>query len=464
MANAGLPPDWVCLLVGGAPFITARATLANAPGYLEALVSSRFGLPTSDAEGRILIDRDPTVFPLVLDFLRNLDAFIPPEDPRLLSLLEREAGFYGLEPLVASLAAAREAGERSRAAGTPDCLLRLAGLPDTVGEQELLASLGGLDAARAGALGAPIGIRLLKSRETGRCDGRAILAFIVPAHAARCKAALDGGDELVLGGRGHRVDAAWPSSAGVTEFETQECSIMNAELSRMPGVGAPAHLQFGGAGGNAAAVAAAAQFAHLMQQAQAQAQVQAAAGGAGGNAAAVAAAAQLAQMMQQQAVHQAHQAHAVVGAAAGAEAAAGGEGGGGGGGGGGAAALQQAQLLMLTAQNNAARQQLVNHLAQLSAEQRSMELTRDAPGVPPQVREAAMARLAHFGAVVAQLRTRLAQTETRAAELSAAIAAAGAGAQAGAAAGPVAQLPEGAQAGPAEGAQAGPAGAAEGGA
>lgn len=95
------------LNVGGTPFETARATLAQQPdSFLAGLVSGRHSV-NRDKSGRIFIDRDGDQFRSIVNFLRNPSKPPTPRDATDSELLAAEAAFYGVHffpfPLVFAL-------------------------------------------------------------------------------------------------------------------------------------------------------------------------------------------------------------------------------------------------------------------------------------------------------------------------------------------------------------------------
>ena len=83
--------------VGGAPFHTRTEVLHRHEGMLSAMASADF---SHDVEGGkyAFLDRDPTWFPLVLQFLRTGVALLPNDTERRLAVF-REAQYYSLEGL-----------------------------------------------------------------------------------------------------------------------------------------------------------------------------------------------------------------------------------------------------------------------------------------------------------------------------------------------------------------------------
>eukprot|EP00746_Dinoflagellata_sp_MGD_P002505 gnl/MRDRNA2_/MRDRNA2_104885_c0_seq1.p1 gnl/MRDRNA2_/MRDRNA2_104885_c0~~gnl/MRDRNA2_/MRDRNA2_104885_c0_seq1.p1 ORF type:complete len:595 (-),score=100.09 gnl/MRDRNA2_/MRDRNA2_104885_c0_seq1:103-1887(-) len=86
----------VDLNVGGSVFETARATLVQQPGsFLESVVSGRHRL-SRDRNGRIFINRDPELFRLILNFLRNPAVPPMPRDHAESEALVTEASWFGV--------------------------------------------------------------------------------------------------------------------------------------------------------------------------------------------------------------------------------------------------------------------------------------------------------------------------------------------------------------------------------
>ncbi|XP_024624433.1 SH3KBP1-binding protein 1 isoform X2 [Neophocaena asiaeorientalis asiaeorientalis] len=96
----GPPGEVIHLNVGGKRFSTSPQTLTWIPdSFFSSLLSGRIST-LKDETGAIFIDRDPTVFAPILNFLRTKEL-----DPRGIhgSSLLHEAQFYGLTPLVRRL-------------------------------------------------------------------------------------------------------------------------------------------------------------------------------------------------------------------------------------------------------------------------------------------------------------------------------------------------------------------------
>ncbi|KAL4647462.1 SH3KBP1-binding protein 1 [Arapaima gigas] len=97
MARSG---EIIHLNVGGKRFSTSRQTLTWVPdSFFSSLLSGRIST-LKDETGAIFIDRDPTLFAPILNFLRTKELH-----PRSINvhLLMHEAEFYGITPLVRKL-------------------------------------------------------------------------------------------------------------------------------------------------------------------------------------------------------------------------------------------------------------------------------------------------------------------------------------------------------------------------
>ena len=86
--------------IGGSVFATSRATLEGprASGtQLQALCSGRHSISAEDQErSTIFIDRDPSTFKYILNYLRSSKTFIPPKDPELCAQLVLDARYYAM--------------------------------------------------------------------------------------------------------------------------------------------------------------------------------------------------------------------------------------------------------------------------------------------------------------------------------------------------------------------------------
>lgn len=81
-------------------FSTSRQTLTCIPDtFFTALLSGRISSLRDDS-GAIFIDRDPTLFGIILNYLRTRDIDIKQCDLRI---LRHEAEYYNISPLVRRL-------------------------------------------------------------------------------------------------------------------------------------------------------------------------------------------------------------------------------------------------------------------------------------------------------------------------------------------------------------------------
>ncbi|XP_075906225.1 BTB/POZ domain-containing protein KCTD3 isoform X2 [Nelusetta ayraudi] len=105
MAASGNNPspgigDIIQLNVGGTRFSTSRQTLMWIPdSFFSSLLSGRIST-LRDETGAIFIDRDPTAFAPILNFLRTKELDLRGVN---ISVLRHEAEFYGITPLVRRL-------------------------------------------------------------------------------------------------------------------------------------------------------------------------------------------------------------------------------------------------------------------------------------------------------------------------------------------------------------------------
>ncbi|TSO67461.1 BTB/POZ domain-containing protein KCTD3 [Bagarius yarrelli] len=92
--------DIIQLNVGGTRFSTSRQTLMWIPdSFFSSLLSGRIST-LRDETGAIFIDRDPTAFVPILNFLRTKELDLRGVS---ISILRHEAEFYGITPLVRRL-------------------------------------------------------------------------------------------------------------------------------------------------------------------------------------------------------------------------------------------------------------------------------------------------------------------------------------------------------------------------
>ncbi|ELR14880.1 K+ channel tetramerization subfamily protein [Acanthamoeba castellanii str. Neff] len=94
----------VKLNVGGTYFQTSLTTLTQVPSMFSAMFSGKYRME-ADEDGCYFIDRDPTHFRYVLNFLRDSRIEVPVEGSKaLVRELLAEAEFYQVEGLIALLA------------------------------------------------------------------------------------------------------------------------------------------------------------------------------------------------------------------------------------------------------------------------------------------------------------------------------------------------------------------------
>lgn len=100
MSNTARSGEIIHLNVGGKRFSTSRQTLTWVPdSFFSSLLSGRIST-LKDETGAIFIDRDPSLFASILNFLRTKELH-----PRSVNvhMLMHEAEFYGITPLVRKL-------------------------------------------------------------------------------------------------------------------------------------------------------------------------------------------------------------------------------------------------------------------------------------------------------------------------------------------------------------------------
>lgn len=100
MQSANKSPQVIKLNVGGTPFSTSTVTLLKAPSesILHA-IGSQLASHLYQPDGSIFIDRDPSHFRIILNFLRDGNRVALPLEHRQRSELAVEADFYGLNSL-----------------------------------------------------------------------------------------------------------------------------------------------------------------------------------------------------------------------------------------------------------------------------------------------------------------------------------------------------------------------------
>jgi len=98
-----LGSDIINLNVGGQRFSTSRQTLTGIPDtFFSALLSGRIS-SQKDETGAIFIDRDPELFRVILNFLRNRSLSLGDGGGGGGAALLHEAEYYGISPLVKQL-------------------------------------------------------------------------------------------------------------------------------------------------------------------------------------------------------------------------------------------------------------------------------------------------------------------------------------------------------------------------
>lgn len=97
------PPDVVHLNIGGTPFMTLRDTLASSNSFFSGLLQqARPQRTVGDARVEYFIDRDPTYFRVVLNWLRGVRS-IPSTDSSVLREIRWEAEYYAMTDLVSEI-------------------------------------------------------------------------------------------------------------------------------------------------------------------------------------------------------------------------------------------------------------------------------------------------------------------------------------------------------------------------
>ena len=91
--------DIIKLNVGGVIYTTTKTTLCQPGSWFETMFSGKMK-PGLQIDGSYFIDRNGKMFDYVLDYLRNLDRWIPPVKTDTLSKLVNEAHFFCLEGML----------------------------------------------------------------------------------------------------------------------------------------------------------------------------------------------------------------------------------------------------------------------------------------------------------------------------------------------------------------------------
>ena len=91
--------DVIKLNVGGITYITTRTTLCQPGSWFETMFSGKMK-PGLQIDGSYFIDRDGPMFLHVLNYLRNLDRWLPPAETDILSRLVNEAEYFCLQGML----------------------------------------------------------------------------------------------------------------------------------------------------------------------------------------------------------------------------------------------------------------------------------------------------------------------------------------------------------------------------
>ena len=97
-----MPNAIVKLNVGGQQFVTTRTTLCAVEGSMLASMfckDSQFA-PPLEMDGAIFLDRDPTAFPYLLNYLRDSCRLVGELPKDILARLRADADCFGLVDLV----------------------------------------------------------------------------------------------------------------------------------------------------------------------------------------------------------------------------------------------------------------------------------------------------------------------------------------------------------------------------
>lgn len=89
------------LNVGGSLFLTTLQTMTKIPNtYFAILFSGRWEPKFDPVDGSMFIDRDPTMFGMILNYLRTGTIILDHLSPIQADLLRTEADFYQIESLL----------------------------------------------------------------------------------------------------------------------------------------------------------------------------------------------------------------------------------------------------------------------------------------------------------------------------------------------------------------------------
>lgn len=88
--------DIIKLNVGGVVYTTTRTTLCQPGSWFESMFSGKMK-PSVQVDGAYFIDRDGKMFKYILDYMRNLDRWLPPVNTDTLTRLVNEADYFCLQ-------------------------------------------------------------------------------------------------------------------------------------------------------------------------------------------------------------------------------------------------------------------------------------------------------------------------------------------------------------------------------
>lgn len=86
------------LNIGGTIYLTIKSTLLSEPDSLFESILNQESKPI-DSNNRLFIDRDGALFGYILDYLRNKNEFVKPENKQDLIRLKNEASYFKIENL-----------------------------------------------------------------------------------------------------------------------------------------------------------------------------------------------------------------------------------------------------------------------------------------------------------------------------------------------------------------------------
>jgi len=96
--------DRLCRInVGGKTFVSSLTTLTREPSMFSGMLSGRFSVMKSNGDCMCEIDRDPTYFPFILNYLRDGTVYIDELTLLQSKMLLQESEFYQIEGLACIL-------------------------------------------------------------------------------------------------------------------------------------------------------------------------------------------------------------------------------------------------------------------------------------------------------------------------------------------------------------------------